>query len=255
MVDINLDHFKFYEIIPPLRLEFEKKILLQGQFDKRPLSAKLVGLKYFANPVDKEWGEDQVRRQNREAHLSWYQLHQEIPEQTRKVTVENQFGYQKLYIGNPVALLVPAWKSLTSEPFEPFEAAQLPQDLDHFKLYEVLDLEGNPVSETVRLTDQFNDESGFDPDIVRVTYPIAFGVPVSKKLIEENESYPIRNKEAHLMIYNISSHYAPKFPRRLIRDQFLPSKPYEPSFSIIFVRSTKLAVPTHKRHVQVITDM
>lgn len=52
MIDFNLDHFKIYEVYPPERVH--EKVLLQGQFDRKPIAAELMVLKYFANPVDKE---------------------------------------------------------------------------------------------------------------------------------------------------------------------------------------------------------
>ncbi|MDJ0647732.1 MAG: hypothetical protein QNJ60_03410 [Xenococcaceae cyanobacterium MO_188.B19] len=247
MIDFNLDHFKIYEVDPPQRVS--EKVLLQGQFDRKPIAAELMVLKYFANPVDKEWENNQVQRHNPNAHLTWYQLYQSSLEPTRTVIIDNQFGRQEFLIGNPLALLVPAWKSRTGEPFEDFQDVEFPQDLDHFKLYKVL--EGKPLNIDVRLKDQFNDEFGDDPEHVMVTCPRAFGVPVSKRRLKREEEFdPIRNEQAHLVIYSITPLDVPRYPSRLIRDQIITPNDYQRPYSITFVRGVKLAVPSEKIDVK-----
>lgn len=247
MTDFNLDHFKIYEVAPPQRVN--EKVLLQGQFDSKPLAAELMVLKYFANPVDKEWENNQVQRHNPDAHLSWYQLYQQRFEPTRRVMIDNQFGRQEFLIANPLALLVPAWKSRTGEPFEVLQDVEFPQDLDHFKLYKVL--EGKPLNIVVRLKDQFNDEFGEDPEQIMVTCPRAFGVPVRKRRLKREEEFcPICNDRAHLVIYSITPQYAPQYPRRFIKDQIITPQDYQQPHSITFVRSVKLAVPSDKIDVK-----
>ena len=244
MTDFNLDHFKIYEVDPPQRVN--EKVLLQGQFDREPRSAELMVLKYFANPVDKEWENNQVRRHNPDAHLTWYQLYQPRFEPTRIVTINNQFGrQQQLYIGNPFALLVPAWKSRNEEPFEVLQDVELPQDLDHFKLYKVL--EGKPLNAAVRLKDQFDDQFGVNPEQVKVNCPMAFGVSVRKRRLKREEEFcPIRNERSHLVIYSITPLDVPQYPHRFIRDQIITPNDYQRPYSITSVRSVKLAVPSEK---------
>ena len=225
-----------------------EQVLLQGQFDRRPRFAELIGLKYFANPVDKAWDKHEVQRQNPEAHLSWYQLYQPSYEKTRKITIENQFGQHEVWIGDPVALLVPALKSRTEDPSEEFEDVNFPEKLDHFKLYRVL--QGRPLNVMVRLRDQVDGELGLNPEDVMVQYPIAFGVPVSKQILQREENfYPIRNKEAHLVIYNLTPQDVPGGPRRFIRGAIITPEDYQQHW-IAFARSIKLAVPSAKLDVQ-----
>ena len=247
MIDFNLDHFKIYEVYPPERVQ--EKVLLQGQFDRKPIAAELMVLKYFANPVDKEWENHQVQRHNPDAHLTWYQLYQSSLEPTRRVIIDNQFGRQEFVIGNPLALLVPAWKSRSGEPFEDLQNVECPQELDHFKLYKVL--EGKPLNIAVRLKDQFNDEFGDDPEQVMVTCPMAFGVPVVKRRLNREEEFcPIYNERAHLIIYSITPLSLPQYPQRFIRDQIITPNDYQRPHSITFVRSLKLAVPSEKVDVK-----
>lgn len=62
------------------------------------------------------------------------------------VTLENQFGKQQFYTGRACALLVPT---------EKMEAgSQFPVNLDHYKVYQVL--QGEPVNREVALEDQLH---------------------------------------------------------------------------------------------------
>jgi hypothetical protein len=213
--DLKLDYFKIYDV-KDYRLRY--RVTLQGQFDKEAEEAELLFLSYFANPVSK----NQEPIYNRNAHLTWYWLYQPIPEPTRKVAVENQFGRQRILIGKPSALLAPAQKRQ--------RGSQFPMDLDHFKLYWVL--EGEPVNQGVELQDQFGDEGA------KVLYPILFGVPVNKRYKEKVS--PIRNKKAHLVIYRITPR--PLQQAGAVRDQFSGRRYRELSF----LRSVLLAVPSVK---------
>lgn len=210
--ELNLDYFKIYDV-KDYRVEYW--VALQGQFDEEPEKAELLVLSYFANPVSK----NRESIYDRNAHLTWYWLYQPIPEPTRMVVVENQFGQQKIVIGKPAALLAPAQKRQKD--------SQFPMELDHFKLYWVLERES--VDKSVALQDQFGSEEA------RVTYPVAFGVPVQKEY--EGKVSHIHNDEAHLMIYSIT----PQSLRqtRVVRDQF--GRHY-----LIFLRSVGLAAPSVK---------
>lgn len=207
--DLKLDYFKIYDV-GDYKVDYQ--VRLQGQFDEEPQDAELTLLSYFANPVSKN-GEPIY---NRNAHLTWYRLYSQIPEPTRNVMVENQFGQQKIIIGKSPALLAPARKQE--------RGSQFPVDLDHFKLYWVL--EGEPVNQGVELKDQFSGEEA------KVFYPLFFGVPVQKEY--QGNVSPIHNKKAHLLIYKITPRSLQQ--ARAVRDQF--GMRY-----LFFLRSVLLAVP------------
>lgn len=210
--DLKLDYFKFYDVY---NYRVDYRVALHGQFDEEPEQAELLLLSYFGNPVSK----NQEPIYNRNAHLTWYQLYQPIPEPTRTVVIKNQFGQQEIVIGRPFALLAPALKQE--------RGSQFPVKLDHFKLYKVL--EGQPVDQSVALQDQFSS------DEVRIICPIAFGVPV-KKQYQEHEA-PLYNPDAHLLIYRITPRSVQQ--ARPVRDQF--GKRF-----LSFLRSVALAVPSVK---------
>jgi hypothetical protein len=221
--ELNLDYFKIYDV-KDHRVRYQ--VALQGQFDEEPEKAELLALSYFANPARKNREEPH----DRNAHLTWYWLYQPMPEPTRVVVFENQFGKQKLMIGAARALLAPAQKRERGSRF--------PKGLDHFKLYWVL--KSRPLDQTVAITDQFGREE------TEVTYPVAFGVPVSKIHLEKDFPFhpdriekvpPIYNKRAHLVIYRIEPRKIQE--GRVVRDQFAVRHLY-------FFRSLGLAVPSLK---------
>lgn len=211
--DLKLDYFKFYEVVRNCRVD--DRVALHGQFDMEPEKAELLLRAYFANPVSK----NREEIYDRNAHLVWYSLHQQIPEPTRIIVAENQFGKHNFLIGHPIALLVPAWK------YE--QGSEFPKELDHYKVYRVL--EGEPINEEVTLKDQFGGEN------VKVFFPVAFAVPVIKK--HEGNTYPILNEKAHLLIYNIKPR--PAQQARIIRDQF-------DKYYLNIFRSRFLAAPSVK---------
>lgn len=211
--ELKLDHFKIYDVMDN-RVDYQ--VTLQGQFDEEPEEAELLVLSHFANPVSK----NQEPLYNHNAHLTWYRLYQPMPEPTRTVVVENQFGQHTLLIGRPFALLAPAQKRE--------RGSQFPVELDHFKLYRVLG--GEPLDEQVTLQDQFGSQEA------RVIFPLAFGVPVRKAYL--GHISPIHNEKVHLLIYRITSQ--PVREGRPVRDQF--GRRY-----LCFFRSVGLAVPSLKQ--------
>ena len=208
--ELRLDHFKIYDVND---YEVREKVTLKGQFDREADSAKVCFLNYYCNPVSK----NEEPLYDRDAHLAWYSIYQPVPEPMRIVVIQNQFGTSKLILGRPFALLVPSRK----------QGHQFPEKLDHYKLYEVL--EGEPLNKEVSLKDQF------ESDRTRVTCPIAFGVPVTKR--HDNQEFPINNEKAHLAIYRITPR--PIQETRAARDQF-------GSKYLFFMRSIALAIPSVK---------
>jgi hypothetical protein len=210
---LKLDYFKFYDVA---NQRVGDRITLQGQFDKEPEVVQVLVLDLFGHVVTK----------NREsvfepaARLAWYSLFDPVPEPTRRVVIENQFGAQNLVIGRAGALLVP---SRTYGPRSTF-----PERLDHFKVYRVLD--GKPVDKVVSLKDPFGAKD------VAVSTPFAFGVPVTKH--HGSITTSIQNKDAHLVIYRITPHSTGWSLRA--RDQFGLRE-------IQASRAVLLAVPSLKR--------
>jgi len=221
--ELNLDYFKIYDI-RDYRVNY--RVALQGQFDEEPESAELLVLSQFANPAKK----NREELHDRHAHLAWYWLYQPMPEPTREVIVQHQFGKHKLVIGAVRALLVPAQKRE--------RGSRVPKGLDHYKLYWVY--RSKALDEKVMLTDQFGSEE------ISVTYPVAFGVPVTKVHLGKDAPFcpdciekgtPIYNDRAHLVIYRIEPRKLQE--GRVVRDQFGVRHLY-------FFRSLGLAVPSLK---------
>jgi hypothetical protein len=216
--DLKLDYFKFYDVA---NLDLQELVTLKGQFDEEPERALLRILTFFANPVSKN--DEPIY--DKYAHLNWYVLSERVPDPTRKLVLENQFGRSEILIGPAFALLAPARK------YEPGSA--FPKQLDHYKVYRTLAAE--PLMQEVKLEDQFG------ADEVRVSYPVAFAVPVHKE--HEGRTFQINNEKAHLLIYQITSYKAEKTIR--VRDQF-------GRYTLHVMRSILLAVPTVKQDWKVV---
>ncbi len=208
--EFKLDHFKVYDV-KDTRVSIT--VALHGQFDKEPVKAQVVALTHFANNVSK----NREAVHDRTAHLTWYRLEQDLDEPKREVEVENQFGTQRLVLGQPKYLLAPAEKRE--------EGSAFPKELDHFKVYEVLD--GKPVEKVVALADQFGVERE-----VEVGLPKFFCVPVEKHV--DGKVTKIINREDHLTVYEIA------WRPRVAIDQFGDHK-------LAFEPCEMLAVPSKKR--------
>jgi hypothetical protein len=181
----KLNHFRIYKVD---RSEVREEVSLKGQFDKEPVGALLTSIDRFANPASMNGGE----MINQMSHLTWYSLRQAKREPRRDVEFENEFGKQKVRLGKAVALLVPTKKIE--------DGSEIPQGLDHYKVYDVLDhnvLEQFPVAKRrVKLQDQFSTE-----DNLRIGRCMFFAVPVSEQHGEK--LHPISNQNAHLTIHTI----------------------------------------------------
>lgn len=210
---LKLDYFKIYDVA---NREAEADLLLRGQFDRRPQKMRLRLLDYFANPVSKN-GEPLY---DKHAHLSWYRGVQP-PEPIRRVVLENQFGKFDLRTGRGFGLLVPTQKLERGSAF--------PKELDHYKVYRLVDVEQVPEAK-LKLKDQFGS------DEVKLRWPLFFAVPVMKR--HGDKTYPIQNERAHLLIFSITTRELQKKIR--LRNQFTPGTP------ITVVRSVMLAAPSLK---------
>ena len=216
--DLNLDYFKFYDIEPKPRVEYN--VDLQGQFDDLPERADVTRLRLFANPVSK----NREEIYNRNAHLAMYQLDVRpwLLEPKREIVAESQFGNHGFNIGYAFALLAPAKK------YE--RGLRFPKKLDHYKVYSVEPRDRDSIGADVTLKDQFSEAEA------NIQNLIAFAVPVEKK--HEGKIYEIHNEKAHLMIFRCETPQVGRFRR--VADQFS-------SYQLYFERGLYLGVPCLKR--------
>jgi hypothetical protein len=212
--ELRLDYFQIYDVA---NREATGKVLLQGQFDERPLKMELALLDFFANPVAKN--AEPIYDNN--AHLTWYRGVQP-PEPMRAVVLETQFGRFEIRTGRAYGLLVPTQKVESGSVF--------PKTLDHYKVYRLVDVEKIP-DVTLKLRDQFGASEA------RLRLPLYFAAPVRKR--HETKEYPIQNERAHLLIFGITPRDLKK--KVTLRNQFTKGT------SLAIVRSLMLAVPSIKR--------
>lgn len=215
---MTLDHFKFYRLQETESdLSVDINVGLRGQFDLIFRPANLSELLLFATPVDKN-NEGIISDDN---HMTIYDFAVNTPEPERILTVSNQFfANTPLRIGDGIGLMVPAQK------INPGNHAP-PQNLDHYKLYRVL--QGESPEATVTLNDQFGNDNN------EVRTPVLFGVPVAKSFNGNIE--PINNEVDHLVIYQI-------LPRNIAID--VRSNDQFGTFDFRARRARFLAVPTLK---------
>lgn len=176
----RLDHFKVYKV--RAAKEVSDGVVLRGQFDKEGRKSEINGPLYFANPVSKN--KEEIVDKN--AHLNWYRLSGER-EPRRAVVLRNQFGEQKLLLGQPDFLLAPTKKKHGADTYP------RSRSLDHFKAYKVI--EGKAIEKEVTLVDQFDDEKNV------VLRPVLFCVPVEKT--HGGKAFKIINKRDHLVVYEL----------------------------------------------------
>ena len=220
----ELDHFKVYEVE---KVEVDYRVRLTDQLDAAPKEVKLETLSYFANPTRKVHDGDQVSVKDANQHLNWYAITQHQKEPRRTIRYLNQFGQHSVDIRDPRFLLVPTQK--TSD-----EASVFPESLDHYKCYEVIQVNTAPAPPVVTLGDQFGSEQN-----VQVGKPRFFCLPVMKER-EGAGPHDIVNADDHLAVYDIP----PKAHQLKIkvRDQFDKRK-------LKVIQSVLLAVPTEKQVV------
>jgi hypothetical protein len=220
----SLEHFAVYEV---QKVEVSFVVQLTDQLDPAAKEAKLQALTHFANPTRKVHGGTATGIHQPDQHLTWYALEQGHAELVRKVRFGNQFGQHTVDVGDPRFLLVPAQK--TSHAGSAF-----PESLDHYKCYEIVQVNTAPPLPVVILGDQFGSQSG-----VQVGKPRFFCPPVKK----ERQGEPpqeIKNKVDHLAVYDL-----PPLARAVsikVKDQF-GDRPLD------VVQKVMLVVPTKKQEV------
>jgi hypothetical protein len=135
--------------------------------------------------------------------------------------LENQFGKFDIRTGTGYGLLVPTQKVEQGSVF--------PNELDHYKVYRLLDAEQVP-AKVLALRDQFgNDE-------VKLRLPLYFAVPVTKRHGDKTD--PIHNERAHLLIFSITTRDLQKTIK--LRNQFARGP------AVRVVRSLMLGAPSLK---------
>jgi uncharacterized repeat protein (TIGR02543 family) len=177
-----LDHFTVYEVDEVTAPYIGEQVYLEDQFGA--FNVTVEGAVGFANPAQKEHGEDTIPIYNPDHHVTAYEIsYDEGEPQYYQVTVSNQFGEdQELIVHGPFALAVPTQK----------EGHGAPLGLDHYLLYEVVD--GPDVYEYVSLTDQFGEQAE-----ALVLFPVAFANPVKKT--HGDEVTEILHPDVHGVLY------------------------------------------------------
>lgn len=198
----DIDHFRFYEV-EPKAAEFGFE--LTDQFAPAAKKARTRRLTHFGNPSRKVHAGFETGIKRSDDHLTWYELDQPEPEPRRTVRFRNQFGQHSVDTRKPRSLLVPTWK--TSH-----EGSEFPEKLDHYKCYQVIQVNTAPNLPPLLLGDQFGSQ-----DNVQLTGPRYFCLPALKRR-EGHEERPIVDEKTHYAVY-----LATQEPREVdftSRDQF-----------------------------------
>jgi hypothetical protein len=199
-----LDHFNTYWVAGGVPVGEE--VLLEDQFTAgwlgEPLSATVLEPYLFANPANKWHGEAYTPVSNWNNHLTLYTIGYTEGPQLWEVMVTNQFGInQELYVAGPFWLAVPT-KKQDQPP---------PEGLDHFLVYQVVDVSGPTPDAFVSIGDQWKVQEGY------VVAPSLFANPVKKT--HGTVVAPIKNPDDHLTFYwTDGGDFV--FPELLIRNQF-----------------------------------
>ena len=174
-----LDHFLVYDI-DDISIYCEEAEL-KGIFDSDWKKYDVTSLSYFTNPTWKRHNDRVYKIVSEDHHLNWYTLESK-PEKERRIEISNQFGHQKMTLGNPKFLLVPTAKVRLKE------VMPMPEDLDHYKVYEVLSYVGFD-GVNLMVGDQFSDKMK-----AFVIEPKYFAIPTMKqhrstfaRILKENE--------------------------------------------------------------------
>ncbi len=214
--ELGLDHFLFYDTADQRVAE---RIRVQTQFevgrDEEPDVIRLTAAALFANPVKKN--SEGILDPN--AHLTWYRVHDPVPDPMRMVNYRDQFGRRRVCLGRKAGFLAPTQKERRGGRF--------PEGLDHYVVYQVL--ESTPVNKTVALRDQWGATK------TKVHYPLFFAAPSRKWHAGQVDG--IQNAKAHLAIYRITPTSVEKTAKT--RDQF-------GSRAVIAYRRVLLGVPCDK---------
>ena len=163
----SLDHFLVYNVDEIAGLSHNFELKDRWRSDLTGFEANT--LTHFVTPASKIHDRDTFEILDMNHHATWYEL-QPSTASPRSLQIKNQFGEQDLVLGNPKYLFTPSGKTtLQGETFP------IPGDLDHYLIYEILDLSASFSIDQVSLSDQFIAGARMD-----VNAPLYYGVPVVK---------------------------------------------------------------------------
>lgn len=193
-----LDHFKCYRVSEEEDFD-ERTVQLTDEFGSA--TGVVEEPKRLCNPVSKNGS--QVTQP--EGHLLCYELRDEdghhLDELDQRITIENQFGIQRLSVDDPERLCAPATKSLTGGTLAPPPEASM----NHYTCYNASS--SSFPDRRVTLVDQFRTE------VVDLTHVVYFCVPVSK------DGGQVHTPAAYMTCYRVDPLRDPHFDV-YTRDQF-----------------------------------
>jgi hypothetical protein len=218
----DLDHFLVYNIDPIAVTD--ERASLQGIFDDTFPTYVVYSLDFFVNPAWKKHNGKRHVRLGKGHHLTWYSIKGQT-EPERIIEVENQFGKQKLTLQHVQGMLVPSGKNRRHERFP------IPEDLDHYKVYQVTSHSGFDF-ENLIVGDQFSDRMS-----AAVSEPIYYAIPTVKE--HNGTTYPVQNKKTHIVFYSIDPGSGEEDPPAylFVHDQFTRAE-------LDILRPQMLGVPT-----------
>lgn len=199
------DHFACYEATDR-NPNAPQSITLDDQFDGT-LSAEAMTALEFCNPVAKTVGTSTTPIDEPNAHLTFYELTQNLRAVRRKVVVSNQFGVeQTLRVAAPRIVAVPTLKNGEGTTNDL-------GDLSHFTCYEA---SGKRLNVSAGLQDQFHT----GPETILVHAPQYFCNPAEKT--HGSTTTAIARDEDHLVCYKVTPSNAPpsEFSTVTVENQF-----------------------------------
>jgi hypothetical protein len=213
----RIEHFQCYTV---RRARFlPRRVRLLDQFGTR--RARVAKRRELCNPTQK----NQEPFLNGRSHLQCYAT--TGPAVNRQVAVRNQFGSQRLQVGQPTRLCLPSRKHKPGKRFQGLTAAQR---IDHYQCYAVTPLTPlrGPTPQQIivaDLTDQFGLHRASNLQLLRLCAPVSKNRGV------------IQHKVKHLVCYGFQH---PRVRRTYyIRNQFELRK-------LRTVRPQSLCVPSDK---------
>ena len=206
-------------------------VKLINQFSPKGFVPKISSTLFLhCNPAQKTLPSGRTFKiTNPNAHVGCFAI--SAPKQpTPTVVVTNQFGSATLVPGQPNALCVPSWKSLTGPPVK---KPTTPPGLNHFTCYPVRIKSGAYKPPAVKLQDEFTKT----PVAAKVNpVPVELCLPTEK--IVGKQVFKIINPTMHLLVFPVSK--TPIVPKVWDKNQF--------GTSPVTIKATKyLAVPSTKK--------
>jgi hypothetical protein len=212
-----LQHFKCYTPDPtPFP---DRTVQLTDQFGTR--QAQVTDRAQLCNPARKR----AEPYSNRRAHLVCYTA--PGPDQNTAVVVRNQFGSQRLQVGEAETLCVPSKKREIGDPFR-----KIRTPIDHFQCYAVEPLTSLLRVGTlgkVKLTDQFGIERVTVGPAVRLCAPV------------DKDGSQVKHPVNHLVCYGITGIDVNR--KVEVKNQFERKELVARTPALLCVPSAKVVVP------------